>query len=350
VTGQNWRKSTEEWKAAQAEKVAAAQAALDEAVASIQSGDDWMRWLEWQSKLHAYSPRNVMLLASQAISRGIDLSYCAGFNTWKALGRRVDKGESGLAVIAPCPGKLRVAVDSDGQERLLRRDEIPEAGEQLVEKRAMKGFKVEWTFDVSQTSGDPIPTHPTPRLLEGEAPPGLGVAVMRLVESRGYEVGTVADSGALNGANGVTRWDSRQVLVRADMDDAAMVKTLIHEAGHVLLHENMLGMPRGRKEVEAESVAFVVAFAHGMPTDDYSFPYVAGWAATSKDPAREVLATQDRVANAARIILDSSPADHMPGGRVPGMEHAVERRKAEREARKVVDVEPATAALGLGVA
>ena len=40
------------------------------------------------------------------------------------------------------------------------------------------------------------------------------------------------------------------------------------------------------KEVEAESVAFVVAAAHGMPTDEYTFPYVAGWAASSANPAR----------------------------------------------------------------
>ena len=77
----------------------------------------------------------------------------------------------------------------------------------------------------------------------------LPEAVMRLIEARGYRVDP------------------------ADMDDAAMVKTLIHEAGHILLHESPPGMflPRSRKEVEAESVAFVVAAAHGMSTDQYSF-------------------------------------------------------------------------------
>ena len=73
-----------------------------------------------------------------------------------------------------------------------------------------------------------------------------------------------------------------------------MVKTSIHEAGHALLHETAPGMylPRPRKEVEAESVAFVVADAHGMPTDDYNFPYVAAWASSgrSSDPTREIAA------------------------------------------------------------
>ena len=59
-----------------------------------------------------------------------------------------------------------------------------------------------------------------------------------------------------------------------------MVKTLIHEAAHAILHAGRRACSSPpRKEVEAESVAFVVA---SRPWDgdrrSYSFPYVAGWA------------------------------------------------------------------------
>lgn len=108
-----------------------------------------------------------------------------------------------------------------------------------------------------------------PRLLEGEAPAGLGEAVMRLIEARGYTVTTVPDTAALLGANGRTRFSSRLVEIRTDMDDAAMVKTILHEAAHVCLHDpetnpDGVKLPRGHKEVEAESVAFIVARAHGI--------------------------------------------------------------------------------------
>ena len=121
--------------------------------------------------------------------------------------------------------------------------------------------------------------------------------------------------------------------MRADMDDAAMVKTLIHEAAHVLLHQAPPGrdLPRPLKEVEAESVAYVVASVHGMPTDDYSFPYVAGWA--GEDPDKAIRETQARVNVAAQAIIAESPAEHTGGSKPPGTDLALAHvRQLEGEA------------------
>jgi hypothetical protein len=71
----------------------------------------------------------------------------------------------------------------------------------------------------------------------------------------------------------------------------------------------------GLKEVEAESVAFIVAAVHGMDSGGYSFPYVASWAGA--DAAAAVAATQGRVARAAREVIAGSPAPHHDGGRAP---------------------------------
>jgi hypothetical protein len=167
-----------------------------------------------------------------------------------------------------------------------------------------------------------------------------------MIEDAGYRVDTVAGAAAIGGANGQTDWGHKIVLVRSDMDEAAMVKTLIHEAAHVLLHTDPPGMylPRPLKEVEAESVAYVVASAHGMATGDYSFPYVASWAGEAG--AKAVQATQLRVAKTSRQIIESSSAPHTGGGRVPGVEAAIaaaQARRAELEARFVAtsDAEPA---------
>ena len=318
------------WAERSAANLSAAQDKLAEAVAALCSGEDWRRFLDFQAKLHVYSPANSALIAAQhaqAFADGLvdsaDPGYVAGFATWRALGRNVDRGQHGYVILAPCRADRRVALDADGNARRLGRGEIAGDSERIETRRVLSGFRVEHVFSVKQTSGAAIPDQPLPQLLVGEAPPGLGAAVVQLIESHGFSVDTVADAAAIEGANGVTRWDTRSVSIRDDMDDAAMVKTLIHEAGHVLAHAEAPGqfLPRFLKEVEAESVAYLVASVHGMATDEYSFPYVAAWA--GEDGAKAVAATQARVTQVARTIIDASPAPHVSGGKPPGAEAAI---------------------------
>jgi hypothetical protein len=67
-----------------------------------------------------------------------------------------------------------------------------------------------------------------------------------------------------------------------------------------MLHEDSLFSCRGVLEVEAESVAYIVSAACGLPTDGYSLPYVALWAGGNVKMVRE---TATRVMTAARTIL-----------------------------------------------
>ncbi len=104
------------------------------------------------------------------------------------------------------------------------------------------------------------------------------------------------------------------VRVRGDIDDAHAVKTLAHELGH-LECGHVKDLPtyltcRGRCEVEAESVAYVVAAAHGLDASGYSFAYVAGWAGGDLTGVREAAET---VTKAARTILGRCNANTATG-------------------------------------
>jgi len=68
---------------------------------------------------------------------------------------------------------------------------------------------------------------------------------------------------------------------------------------------------RGRCEVEAESVAYVVTASAGMDASGYSFAYVAQWAGGDTSTVRQAAET---VTKAARSILRQldGPADQ-PG-------------------------------------
>lgn len=331
------RYSKQELREITAAKVATAQETLVKQVEAIQSGEDWQNFLQFQANLHNYSSNNVMLINAQhqdAYTKGLVESplpsYVAGFNTWRSLGRTVKKGQHGYSILAPCRYDRNIAIDSEGTVRTLRKSETASADEKVERQQILRGFRVEYVFEVSQTFGNDIPQPPMPLLLRGEAPVGLGASVLSLIENRGYKVDTVPGSQDLAGANGTTNVATKSVLVRADLDDAAMVKTLIHEAAHVMLHTSGEGMnlPRTLQEIEAESVAYVVAYVHGMATDSYSFPYVATWA--GGDGIKAVQATQHRVASASKEIIEASPSVHLTGGRAPGSELIIERAELRR--------------------
>ncbi len=81
------------------------------------------------------------------------------------------------------------------------------------------------------------------------------------------------------------------------------------ECGHVADLPTYLTC-RGRCEVEAESVAYVVAAAHGLDASGYTFAYLAGWA--GGDPAK-VRQAAETVTRAARTILGRCSADPATG-------------------------------------
>ena len=133
------------------------------------------------------------------------------------------------------------------------------------------------------------------------------------------------------------------------------------EAGHVLLHDpaapggptvTTAGFCQGTVEIEAESLAYLVAAAHGLATDDYTFPYVTGWAAgiTGTPPEQAVRDTAGRVLTAARTVLAVTAPDTAPtvDGPLAARVHAGAQRTAA--ARAQAEMTPALSAAQPGPA
>ncbi len=267
-------------KAARAEKVAALHQRLDDQHRALVTSDDWLRMLATASRFHRYSPNNILLIGAQRP----DATRVAGYRTWQKLGRQVRKGEKGIAVLAPCRYKQ---TDDDTGDETWR----------------LAGFKAEHVFDISQTDGEPLDEPVRAELLDGEAPAGMIDALADQVAAVGFTV--TFGQPAVPTANGTTEYLTRRVTVRDDVSDAQQAKTLAHELAHVMLHEGMGGACRGQVEVEAESVAYIVAGACGLDTDGYSLPYVASW---SGGDSEAVAKTADRVVRCASEILGALDA------------------------------------------
>ncbi len=315
---------------------------LTSAVEQLVTGEDWAEALTFAAKFRSRSFNNVLLIWQQhqaAFEQGRVPdpfpTLVAGYKQWQRLGRQVEKGQAGYQILAPVTGKFASATPADPMSwRRLNRGEKPKPGETV--RSRMVGAKPAYVWDVSQTGGDPIPERPAPKLLQGEAPTGLREGLAERVTAEGFELLWVPHEGMIDGANGVTNYETRQVVVRTNMDDAAQVKTLAHELGHVLMHgpdQEDARQHRGIGEVEAESVALMIGAAHGMDTSEYTIPYVAGWAANvnGKEPVEVVQAAGERIRKTALDLLDRLDTTQVPDGIPPGLDRAPERRQPDRE-------------------
>jgi len=169
----------------------------------------------------------------------------------------------------------------------------------------MIGVKLASVFDASQVEPPPQLERPQPTLLVGQAPPGLWNSLAQLVTDEGFRV-TRGDCG---GANGHTDFAAREVRVRADVDDSQSVKSLCHEAAHILTMDPgdivTYGSRqcRGVLEVIAESVAYLVTQAHGLDAGQYTFNYLAGWALEAAGRSQDTLSIDQVVRNTGERVI-----------------------------------------------
>ena len=90
------------------------------------------------------------------------------------------------------------------------------------------------------------------------------------------------------------------------MSEVQTIKTLLHEMAHQKLHDKDVvaatdHVSRNGKEVEAESVAYVVCQHYGINTSDYSFSYVAGWSEGKETP--ELKSSLDKIRQTAADFI-----------------------------------------------
>lgn len=275
---------------------------LEAGITDLYQSDRYAAYLNAMSKFHRYSFGNVLLILLQCPGA----SQVAGFHTWKRFGRTVKKGEHGIQILAPCPYKTRE--EREKTDPATQRPVMDPNGQPVTEAVTVqrKGYKVEYVFDISQTEGRELPALVCE--LSG------GVAQYEAVRTALEELSPVpvCYKPLPTGAKGSFSHVEQRISVQPDMSQAQTVKTLIHEIAHAKLHalpvENgvVTGLPendRSTREVEAESVAYVVCQHFGIDTSDYTFGYVAGWSKGRELP--ELRASLDIIRTAAAEIIGS---------------------------------------------
>ena len=277
---------------------------IDEGVKSVFESDRYKEYLKFVSKFTDYSARNTMLINQQ----NPEATLVASYGKWQKLGRQVEKGETGIEILAPVKYKTnyveeieRPALDEFGNQ--LYNPDGTEKMETVEKPMTELTFKKAYVFDVSQTSGKEIPDFISE--LSGDIDSARKEAVFAALKKV-----TKADfkfKDIQGGAKGYYNASKNLIVIKSGMSDAQTLKTAFHETAHNLLHDpakNIVTVksPRNEKEVQAESVAFIVAEKFGLDTSDYSFPYIASWSDGKQlDQLKNAL---QEIQSAAKAISD----------------------------------------------
>lgn len=252
---------------------------IDEGVKAVFQSDKYKEYLKFASKFTDYSARNTLLINLQRP----DATLVAAYGKWKQLGRQVERGQTGIEILAPVAYKTnqvleteRPAVDEFGNQ--LYNPDGTEKMETVEKPMTGLAFKKVYIFDVSQTSGKELPDPVIE--LTGDIDSARKEAVFAALKKvTGIDIEFKDIKG---GAKGYYSATNNEIVIKSGMSDAQTLKTAFHEAAHNLLHDPAKDIvtnksPRNEKEVQAESVAFMVAERFGIDTSEYSFPYIASW-------------------------------------------------------------------------
>ena len=263
---------------------------MREIVDSIENGikelfesDKYRQYLSTMSRFHRYSVNNTMLIYMQRP----DATHVAGFNKWRdQFGRNVLKGEKGIRIIAPTPYKKKVEeikTDPETNTPVLDAD-----GKAIIEEKEIRipMFKVVSVFDVSQTSGKPLPQLAAD--LSGNVQQyEVFMEALRRASPVPMEIKPVARD-----TDGFFSIKAQSITIRAGMSEVQTVCAAVHEIAHAKLHdyEHMTELAddgetilvpgeksRNTEEVEAESISYAVCQYYGIETGENSFGYIATW-------------------------------------------------------------------------
>lgn len=279
----NWKKMSKE------DEDKKRQETIDKAIETMNKGvyeyldsERFKTLLDTMSKFHDYSMNNTLLILEQ----NPHATHLAGYNKWQQdFNRQVKRGEKGLMIWMPVEIKVKenhYVLDENGN-RILGDDGKFKREEVEVKKRT---FKIGYTFDVSQTEqieGKEVIELSPVKDLKGDVK-DYQALTKALMEISPVPIKIEAFKASAKGCyNSLTN----EIKIQPDMSEAQTIKTMIHEIAHSIVHsdENLnqlkqkdnVEFSKNEKEVQAESIAYIVSSHLGIDTSDYSFPYVATW-------------------------------------------------------------------------
>ena len=226
------------------------------------------------STFHQYSMGNQLLAWSQLTARDMGLSPLATYKRWSELGRQVKKGEKAIALVMPVTINKK-----DG------------AGEKTGECFQWFTLKNNW-FSLDQTEGTEYNPEPV---------------IPAWDKNKALETLQILEIG-FEGLNGNSQGYAQGKNIAINPVAALPHKTRFHELAHVVLGHTLESTmsdddrtPKDIREVEAESVAYILCSVLNLPGLIESRGYIQSWlsgAEISDKSAQRIFGVADKILKA----------------------------------------------------
>ena len=274
---------------------------LKEGMKNYLDSEQFKSFLDTMSKFHNYSLNNIHLLKMQ----NPNVSQVASFNKWKTdFDRTVKKGSKALKIWVPYQVKTSIPVH---QKEL---DFTPAENEMEQKEITVTRFKLGNVFDVSQTEGKELPK--AIHELTGDVKDYEDLYRAAKAVSMDNQVPISFEEIKRETTNGYYSPDENRIVISKGLKGQEQIlKTIFHEMAHADLHRGsnaQYGDDQYRKqELQAESVAYVVANHFGFDTSSYSFGYLAIWA-KDKNGFEDMVEQLQIVQKEAKSLIDRMDA------------------------------------------
>ena len=274
---------------------------LKEGMKNYLDSEQFKSFLDTMSKFHNYSLNNIHLLKMQ----NPNVSQVASFNKWKTdFDRTVKKGSKALKIWVPYQVKTSIPVH---QKEL---DFTPAENEMEQKEIIVNRFKLGNVFDVSQTEGKELPK--AINELTGDVKDYEDLYRAAKAVSMDNQVPISFEDIKKESTNGYYSPDENRIVISKGLKGQEQIlKTIFHEMAHADLHRGsnaQYGDDQYRKqELQAESVAYVVANHFGFDTSNYSFGYLAIWA-KDKNGFEDMVEQLQVVQKEAKSLIDRMDA------------------------------------------
>ena len=274
---------------------------LKEGMKNYLDSEQFKSFLDTMSKFHNYSLNNIHFLKMQ----NPNVSQVASFNKWKTdFERTVKKGSKALKIWVPYQVKTKISANQNELSF------SPSENEMEEKEVTVTRFKLGNVFDVSQTEGKELPK--AINELTGSVKDYEDLYRAAKAVSMDNQVSINFEEIKREGANGYYSPNENRIVISKGLKGQEhILKTIFHEMAHSDLHRGtnaQYGDDQYRKqELQAESVAYVVANHFGFDTSSYSFGYLAIWA-KDKNGFEDMVEQLQIVQKEAKSLIDRMDA------------------------------------------